>query len=72
MRCDAALANYLFCSLSHFEAEVKYVFLLVLICLTFDRTLFKWWAFKQLASAVLIGENGGALTLLVGKTATQG
>ncbi len=42
MCCDVALANYLFCLLSHFKAEVTYVFPLVLICLTFDPTLFKW------------------------------
>ncbi len=47
-------------------------FSLVLICLTFDLTLFKWWAFMQLARAVPIGENGGALSLLVSKTTTQG
>ncbi len=43
-------------------------FSLVLICLTFDLTLFKWWAFTQLNRAVLIRENGGVLTLLVSKT----
>ncbi len=67
MHCDVALANDLFlvcCSYICFS--------LVLICLTFDLTLFKWWAFSQLARAVLIGENGGALSLLVSKTATQG
>ncbi len=67
MRCDTALANYLFfvrCSCIRFS--------LVLICLTFDLTLFKCWAITQLARAVLIGEKGGALTLLVSKTATQG
>ncbi len=31
-----------------------------------------WWVFTQLARALLIGENGGVLTLLVSKTATRG
>ncbi len=68
MRCDAALANDLFCSLSIILKLKLHTF----FCLIFDLTLFKWWAFTQLARAVLIGENGGALTLLASKTATQG
>ncbi len=65
MRSSCKLLLFVFC---HFEAEVTHVFLLVLICPTFDLTLFKWWVFTQLARAVLIGENRGALSLLVRKT----
>ncbi len=43
MRCDGALANYLF-----FVRCSCICFSLVFICLTFDLTLFKWFAFKQL------------------------
>ncbi len=72
MCCDAALANDLFCSLFVISKLKLHMFSLVLICLAFDLTLFKWWAFKQLARAVLIGGGGGALCLLVSKTSTQG
>ncbi len=81
MCCTTVLANYLFCLVSVIlkQSHITQVFYHTrslsharfLVVLFFCCCLFKWWAFTQLARALLIGENGGALNQLVSKIATQ-
>ncbi len=71
MRFDAALANYLFCSLSVISKLKLHTFFF-----SFNLPNFRSDPFlnggRSSSRAVLIGENGGALTLLVSKTIAQG